>query len=133
MTGQHDLVPGVIIAGTALYSGAKFGIFIGLLIYPPAAFIVGCVSALGAQHLAMRRFEETETPYIDAGKALVSLGIHMLPNTLPDPTVLTEPLPDLSSLPGAYPLPAPLLELAPLRRASLLERIAAASEARATS
>lgn len=125
MAGQQDLIPCVIIAGTALYSGAKIGIAVGLLVCPPAAVLAGYIGGLSAQYLAMRRFEETQTPYADAGKALLSLGIQMLPDPTTDLPFLADPLPDAPDPIAASPPSGPH----PPRRPSLLARMAVASQA----
>lgn len=133
MSDRPKLIPALICGQLAAYGGTKAGFTIGSLFGPVGALLGGFLGGFGAELYAMSCSFHSKEPYKDAGKALLSLSIQMLPDHHADLTVLTDPIPEISSLPVASPLPAPLLELAPVRRASLLERIAAASEARATS
>ncbi|MBA4131699.1 MAG: hypothetical protein C0519_09770 [Hyphomicrobium sp.] len=133
MTDRPKLIPALICGQLAAFGGTKAGFTIGSLFGPVGAMLGGFIGGFGAELYAMSCSFHSKQPYTDAGKAVLSLGIQMLPDTTTDLTVLTEPLPDLSGLPEASPLPEPLLEPAPLRRASLLERIEAASQARAAS
>jgi hypothetical protein len=129
MTDRPKLLPALICGQIAMYGGAKAGIAIGSLFGLPGA-LLGCyIGGFAAELYAVSRSFHSPDPYGDASKALLGLGVNMLPETPSAETVLTDPLPAVSGLPEASPLPAP----AAARRPSLLERITAARQETAPS
>lgn len=118
MTKKQDPVPAVIMAVAGLCSGAKAGALVGSLLSPAGAVVGALIGAIVGHNYNMRQLEQSKNPYEDVTKALVAVGLQLLPDAtgelalLPDTTVASQP--------------------AASQRMSLIERIAAGQGATAS-